>query len=289
MELTLLTPVLFLLLLLACFVGVIYPYLRNSKRWHFALAAVASFIGLAATVPKPTPEELAARKIAEAREAHEAVLKKALPVTATPANYTRAEYGETYDRVGAASFAKLGELEPGAAYVAAESEECDRVTTAMVSDMSSKGMPVWFVDCENENRFMVTQKQAEEALARHRQGKLVQTDLKPSCTFDDIWKCKGESRSQPTTQEVAQGKEVEYATACDLILEQVVVSPSSLDTKRWQFRVINGKTAVIERPFDSQNGFGAMIRSTYRCEIDIATSNIKGFSVRGPMGNKKFI
>jgi hypothetical protein len=253
------------------------------------LAALASFVGLAATVPEPTPEELAARKIAEAKEAHEAVLKKALPVAATPANYTRAEYGETYERVGAGSFAKLDELEPGAAYVAAESEECDRVTNAMVSDMSSKGKPVWFVDCENENRFMVTQKQAEEALARHRQGKLVPVDLKPSCTFDDIWKCKGQTSYQPTPEEVAKDKEIEYVTACDLILEQVVVSPSSLDTKRWQFRVVNGKTAVIERPFDSQNGFGAMIRNTYRCEIDIATSNIKGFSVSGPMGNEKFI
>jgi hypothetical protein len=266
-------------MLLACFVGIIYPYLRYSKRWHFALAALASFVGLAATVPEPTPEELAARKIAEAKEAHEAVLKKALPVAATPANYTRAEYGETYERVGAGSFAKLDELEPGAAYVAAESEECDRVTNAMVSDMSSKGKPVWFVDCENENRFMVTQKQAE----------LVPVDLKPSCTFDDIWKCKGQTSYQPTPEEVAKDKEIEYVTACDLILEQVVVSPSSLDTKRWQFRVVNGKTAVIERPFDSQNGFGAMIRNTYRCEIDIATSNIKGFSVSGPMGNEKFI
>ena len=82
---------------------------------------------------------------------------------------------------------------------------------------------------------------------------------------------------------------MEYVSACDIILQQAVVSPSSLDMHRWSFGFTDRDTVVVERAFDSQNSFGAMIRSRYRCEIDAATSNISGFAVMGPMGSQKVI
>lgn len=288
-------PYLFLLLLLACIAGIIYPFLPNSKRWHFALGAVASFVGLAATVPKLTPQQLADRKAEEAREAaleageqsaeeHRKVVEKAHPALEGGSAYTRAEYGDTYRRVGAATFAKLNELEPGAAYAAAESNSCNRVNAAAVSDTSKPGAAVWFVDCANERRFMVDQGQAAAALARFKAGRLLSRDLEPSCTLSSVADCKLTS-----SQKSAKDKEIEFVSACDTILQQVVVSPSSLDLHRWSYGFAGHDTVVVERPFDSQNSFGATIRSSYRCEIDASTSNISGFKVRGPTGFQRII
>jgi hypothetical protein len=288
-------PLPFLFLLLACLVGVAYPYIPRSKRWHFALGAFASFVGMAVVIPEPTPEQLAARKAREAEDArraaiedHEKVVEKAQPALGGNMTYTQAEYGDTFDRVGAATFAKLGDLEPGAAYAAAESKSCNRVNVAMVSDTSKRGAAVWFVDCANERRFMVTQQQAEEALTRHAEGKLALRELAPSCTLSTIADCQGPRSERSAVEEIAKDREIEFVSACDIILQQVVVSPSSLDMHRWRYG-LDGNTVVVERPFDSQNGFGAMIRSSYRCEIDAITTNIDGFSVRGPTGSQRVI
>lgn len=286
-----LAPFPFAFLFLACLVGVAYPFIARSKRWHFAVGAFGSLIAMALVIPEPTPQQLAARKARETEEArlaaieeNDRVIEKAQPALEGNMTYTRAEYGDTYARVGAATFAKLGEIEPGAAYAAAESKSCNRVNAAMVSDTSKSGAAVWFVDCANERRFMVTQQQAEEALARHADGKLALRDLEPSCTLSTVANCQ-----LSPIQKAAKDKEVEFVSACDMILQQVVVSPSSLDMHRWSYGFGDGNTVVVERPFDSQNGFGAMIRSSYRCEIDAATTNIEGFSVRGPTGTQKVI
>ena len=292
----------FVFLLLACLVGVVYPYLARSKRWHFAAGALASVVGMTLVMPEPTPEQLAARKAREERQAAEErqekedearlaaiednkkIIEKAQPALEGGSDYTRSEYGNTFARVGASTFEKLGDLEPGATYAAAESNACNRVNAAMVSDTSKPGAAVWFVDCANHTRFMVSQQQAEDALARHSEGKLAFRDLEPGCTLSTISDCKFSP-----IQKAAKAKEVEYVSACDIILQQAVVSPSSLDMHDWKYGFADGDLVVVERSFDSQNGFGALIRSSYRCEIDATTSNIEGFSVRGPMGTQKVI
>lgn len=290
-----LAPLPFFFLFLACVIGAIYPFVPSSKRWHFALGAVASLVGLGVTVPKPTAEDLAAREAEEAQEAaeearqeasegHQTVVAKARPALEGRMNYTRAEYGDTYARVGAATFAKLDDLEPGAAYAAAESNSCNRVNAAMVSDTSKPGAAVWFVDCANERRFMISQRQAADALARFKDEKLALRDLEPNCTLSSVADCE-----LSPAQRAAKDKEVEFVSACDLILQAVVVSPSSLDMHRWRYGFADDDTVVIERPFDSENSFGAMIRSSYRCEIDATTTKISGFVVKGPMGNQKVI
>lgn len=288
-------PFFFLLLFVAAAAGIIYPYYPKWNRKHFVLAAFAAFVGVALAVPQPTAEEIAARKIADAKEEqahaaseqaeeHLAVLRKAAPALEVAPNYTRAEYGKTYANVGAATFAKLSRLEPGAAYAVAESKSCDRVNSVAVSDMSKPGEAMWFVDCANENRFMVSQKEAESALARFRGGKLAARERERSCTLSSVADCKASP-----AQRASRDKEIEYVSACDLILQEVVVSPSSLDMHHWVFGFGKGDTVIIQRPFDSQNGFGAMIRNRYQCEIDAATSNVKAFVVDGAMGRQKII
>lgn len=303
-----LLPLPFVFLLLACVVGLFYPYIPKTSRKHFAIGAVASLVGMVAIMPEPTPEQLAAREAEEEREAaeearlavlkagqeakaaHRLVIEKAMPALEVAPNYTRDEYGNTYSRVGAATFAKLNELEPGAAYAAAESRWCDRVLSAMVSDVSKPGAATWFVDCDNDNRFMVTQKQASAALERFEAGKLAKRDLEPGCTLSSVSRCKeGAVTPLSPAQMVAKEKEIEFVSACDTILQITLVSPASLDLHRWSYGFADDHTVVVERPFDSQNSFGATIRSTYRCEIDALTTNIEGFSVSGPMGRKKVI
>lgn len=301
-----LLPFLIMLLFFAAAAGIVYPYYSRWGRKHFAWVAAGTFVALAIAVPKLTPEERAARKAAEAKEEqaeaaaealkasqevaaeaqedHRQVVGKAAPAIQAVAKYTRAEYGQTFARVGAATFAKLNALEPGAAYAAAESKSCNRADFAAVSDVSKPGAAVWFVDCENGNRFMIGQKDAEAALGRFKASKLALRDLKPSCTATTVAMCKA-----TVAQKASGAKEIEYVTACDLILQQVVASPSSLDMKSWRFGFGSGDKVVIQRPFDAQNAFGAMVRAQYRCEIDARTNGITGFSVSGPTGTTKVI
>ena len=58
---------------------------------------------------------------------------------------------------------------------------------------------------------------------------------------------------------------------------------------RWSVGFGENDTVTISRDFDSQNSFGAMIRSRYRCTVNAATDNVTGFVVEDPMGAKRVI
>jgi hypothetical protein len=296
-------PVLFLLLTISAIVGVIRPYVRGAKRWHFAAGALTSFLLMAATIPPPTPQELFARKAQLAAEqaaalkknadekavasraAHEVVAAKVQGPLAQHANYTKSEYPDTLRRVGSATFSLLNSFEPGAAFAAAESSNCNQVTDAEVSDLSKPGSVIWFVDCENGNRFMVDQASAKAALARYNGARLSANDLSESCTLHSVALCKASP-----AQRGAKSKEIEFVSACDIIVQNVVVSPSSLNmASSWAFEFGKNNEMIVRRAFDSQNAFGAMIRSQYRCVIDASTSNIKALTVQGPTGNQRVI
>lgn len=298
-------PFIFLALLIAAAIGILRPY-RGWKRWHFAIGAFVAFVGMGLTVPHPTPQELAARKAAkeaetaaaaavaakadddaaaaEAKTAHSRVVEKAQAALELAPRYSKAEYGQTFTRVGGATFAKLNELEPGAAYAAAESGSCDAVASAMVSDQSKRGKAVWSVDCANGNRFMIDQVQATAALARFKQNRLSSTMLDASCTVRSVSLCK----ASPAQRAVGK-REVEFVTSCDLLLEQAVVSPSSLAMQgAWSTAFGEGDTIIFRRAFDSQNSFGATIRSKYRCDVDAITGKVSRFEVQSPLGTKRF-
>lgn len=281
----------FILLLIAAIVGIVRPF-GGLERRHFAWGALGALIGFGANVPPPTPQELAARKAAEARNAaeeaktdHVKVVEKGQAAIAGLTPYTRREYRKTFDRIGAATFGQLGRLEPGAVWTAAESQKCDKVASAMVSERSKAKKALWFVDCENGNRFMVEQGQAEAALSRFRSGALAFSDLDASCTIDTVAMCKA-----TPAQRAAIDREIEFVSACDLLLGELLVSPSSLQMQgRWSTDFGKNDTVIYRRAFDSQNAFGATIRSRYRCDINALSGNIERLEVQGPMGTKRFI
>ncbi|MGJ3627154.1 hypothetical protein AB5I41_09845 [Sphingomonas sp. MMS24-JH45] len=143
-------PGLFSLVFIAALVGIVWPY-QKLRRWHFAVTAFASFIGVGATVPPPTAEQLAAKEREKKKEAakaaetaakkvqdeqseHDKVSAKGTAALAGLTPYKKGDNNQTYRRLGASTFAKLEHLEPGAVYAAAESRACDQVATATLCE-----------------------------------------------------------------------------------------------------------------------------------------------------------
>jgi|TARA_Y100001001_G_scaffold164583_1_gene197367 hypothetical protein len=219
---------LFALASLVFLAGIIVPFgkwfdrLKPYTRKHYALGWLICFVGFTIASPGPSPEVTAAREAREAKaadaamaeaeeaeakdaeeraaaraakaaEEHNRILAKAEEAIAYPADYTRSEYPDTYAKLGAETFAELGELEPGAIYAAAESRQCDKVLSAAISDVSSRGKPIWFVDCSDEKRFMISEEHAKSALHRLKVGRLAKSKLSYSCTYNSISKCKREA------------------------------------------------------------------------------------------------
>jgi hypothetical protein len=50
------------LIMMAAFVGIMIPYIKNSKRWHFGAAFFCLLLVAGATATPPTPAEIAAQK-----------------------------------------------------------------------------------------------------------------------------------------------------------------------------------------------------------------------------------
>lgn len=286
----------FLLIFIFAATGIIRPYINGSKRWHFALAAAFSLLSVGLISTGIFAKRLTTQELAELRKANAKAEAATLAATQTEitakvpgslmkaTSYTRAEYPRLYGQLGKATFGKLNELESGALYAAAESSRCNAVENGGVSDRSRKDAVLWFVDCENGNRFMVSREQAETALARHKSKRLAATDLAESCTTSSVAMCKA-TAAQRTAEEAV------VASACDILLKKAVASPSSLDIAfSWDYGISDKPDIVIvQRDFESQNGFGAMIRSRYHCELNAATGRIAKFVVEGPMGVQKII
>ena len=79
----------------------------------------------------------------------------------------RANFSKTYSKLGSKQFQNANDLTRWAAVAAvAQGDACDRVAMANVSEKSTREKIVWFVDCENKQRMMIDQPQAEDARQR---------------------------------------------------------------------------------------------------------------------------
>ena len=79
----------------------------------------------------------------------------------------RESFGDTYAKLGAGQFQNANDLMHWAAIAAvAQGNACDRVAMVNVSDRSTRDNIVWFVDCDNKERVLIEQSQAEDA--KHR-------------------------------------------------------------------------------------------------------------------------
>lgn len=150
-----------------------------------AAACLAAFSTLATTAVLSAAESDAIGTTGQT-----AILLKAAPVLVTPNIYT-SEDTKALAAVGSSSLLSLTHLELGAYYVAAESDQCNQVTGGGLSlRHSAIGKPVFFADCSNGGRFIISAAQAAEAIRREAMFGLTENHLKPTCTADTIEACK---------------------------------------------------------------------------------------------------
>jgi hypothetical protein len=269
------------LVLLFCIIGLVRPFgYLGFARKHYLIGVVVAFIVMMATV-EPAPKA-ASQQIADVRSAHAAILAKAKAGTDSISEYTRKEFPETYRRVGATTFKKLAELEKGAVYAAAESKSCDKVEISGASDKSKLNAAMFFVDCANGNRFMISQASAEDALKRFQQAVLHETSLAESCTTNSVALCN----ASPAQKAM---KEAEAVTICDMIVERALISGDADTDWSWNYSFAGGDTVRVVRGFKSTNGFGAKLQSRYFCDIDARTKDVTRLVIETPFGSEKVI
>ena len=121
-----------------------------------ALAMTAASCGQADEQSDAMVQPVATKESLEARIADEAILPM-----------DRANFSKTYSKLGSKQFQNANDLTHWAAVAAvAQGDACDRVAMANVSEKSTREKIVWFVDCENKQRVMIDQPQAEDARQR---------------------------------------------------------------------------------------------------------------------------
>lgn len=273
------------LALLVCVVGLVRPYrFLGLARKHYGLGIAAAFVAMMLTV-EPTPHSGGrsnAKQEASSSGAHDAIVAKAKAALEGLTDYTRKEYPDTYKRVGPATFKRLGEFERGAIYAAAESDRCDKVSYSGASDRSKANAALFFVDCDNENRFMISQAQAEQALQRFGKRALHEVNLAESCTTSTVALCSATSAQRAMS-------EAEAATICDMIVERALVSGDADTDWSWNYSLGKGNTVRVVRGFTSTNGFGAKLKSRYFCDLDASTKEPTRLVIETPYGTEKLI
>ena len=276
---------------LATVVGVFRPY-KGFKRGHFALGILGSVTLMGIIAPHTEVNQKAAPTAAPAGEkpelavertsANNDIAAKAKSAVDTRVRYTRADNAKTVKLVGSKMFGRLNDLEPGAYYAASSSSACDSVANGAVSLSSSKAnAPRWFVDCKNNNRFMISLQEAEKALALAKAGKLVETSRAPDCTIISVASCS-------MTPAQKSFNKAEASVFCDMIVEKALISEPDMD---WGSDMSFGDDGevTISRGFTAQNGFGAELKNRYFCTLDSETKNIKRLILETPFGDKQLI
>jgi hypothetical protein len=211
-----------------------------------------------------------------------AILAKVEEASHGWAEYTRSESPDVFKTVGISAFRSLGKLEPGAFYAAAESTNCDKVTSGAVSpDKSTKGEPVWLVDCNNGNRFVITAGEAADALKLKNTGALALNDVSASCTEENLQACTASDAQKSASQ-------AEVVTTCDTAVQQALIGDSSMDW-HWDYAFGKGDTVQVVRGFKATNAFGAKLKHRYFCDFDTAKNEITRLTIEGPFGTKRLI
>lgn len=279
-------------LIVACFVsflaaawGVIRPYRGVRRRW-FAVAAVGVFFAMLVIAPDAPQNAASAKNGSQpssgVRNDQAAILAKVEEASHSWAEYTRGESPDVFKAVGASAFSRLGKLEPGAFYAAAESANCDKVTSGAVSpDKSTKGAPVWLVDCDNGNRFVITAGEATDALKLKNTGALALNDVSASCTEENLEACTASDAQKSASQ-------AEVVSNCDTAVQQALIGDSSMDW-HWDYAFGKGDTVQVVRGFKATNAFGAKLKHRYFCDFDTAKNEITRLTIEGPFGNKRLI
>jgi len=195
---------------------------------------------------------------------------------------TKADYSKTYKKLGKAQFDTANDLTRWAALAAAESEQCPKVELVAVSDKAARKQIVWFADCSNKERFIITEEQARATRDR----------LDPAASPEARAKAQALAIAEPKSARWAKFNEAMAVSACDLLTQQAMLVPESFSTgwNRWQIDK-NDDTGVvtIEQDFKSENAYSMKINGRYRCVLDGDAGEVTALSIREPDGWRKLI
>lgn len=277
---------------IAAATGLVRPY-RGIPRRYFAVAsALLVFVPIMlADLPQNVAGAAEANqpKSGDPRAARSpgggdqsAILAKVEEASHSWAEYTRSESPGVFNAVGAKAFKELAKLEPGAFYATAESTNCDKVTSGAVSpDKSTAGTPVWLVDCDNGNRFVITAGEAADALKLKDTGALAFNDVSASCTEENLEACTASDAQKSANK-------AQVVSTCDTAVQQALIGDSSMDW-HWDYALEKGDTVQVVRGFKATNAFGAKLRHRYFCDFDTAKNEITSLKVEGPLGTRRLI
>lgn len=190
---------------------------------------------------------------------------------------TRADFSETYDKLGQSQFDKANALAKWAAVAAAESEDCRSVDLVGISERATRENLQWYVDCGNSERFFIEQAQAEAMLAKYD----------PTSTPDVRASAERVAVAEPVSARWKNFDEAGIVSACDLLVKQQMLVPSTFSTgwSRWAIDK-NDETGVviIERDYKSENAYSQKINGRYRCTVNADEGELVGLSIREPDG-----
>lgn len=172
----------------------------------------------------------------------------------------RTDFGKTYERLGKRQFERANSLMEWAAIAAAESDQCDKVELVSISESATRSELQFFADCQNKERFQITQAQAEAAQAKY--DAKASSEVKLAAQEAEPLKPKS-ARWENFNERVA-------VSACKSLVQSAMMDRGSFDAAWSWDSEKNDKTGIvtIQQDFDAKNGFGGTISSRYHCEVD---------------------
>jgi len=193
----------------------------------------------------------------------------------------RAGFPKMYTKLGRSKFELANELSKWVAVAVAQSDSCTQVDVVGVSEKSDRKGLVWFVDCANRERFMVTEDQARDA----------RTIFDAKATSETRQLASKSPALEPVSAQWRNFDEVGAVSKCDQLVTSAAINRGSVDTAwKWQVSKNNDTgRATIERDFDAKNGFGGTISSRYRCVVSTDGAQVIGLSIQELNGWKKII
>jgi len=214
------------------------------------------------------------------REARLAILTKKLQADAVQPN-AQSDLPKMVAKIGKSQFDKSNALMRWAGLAAAESDRCPGVDLVEVSDKSSTQKVVWFVDCSNGERFMITEDQAAA----------MQIKFDPTAPAEARAAAEKVVVAKPKSQRWQGFDETLAASKCDMLTQEAMINRRSFDPGwRWDtYKDEDSGHVTLERDFRADAALGP-INSRYQCVVDADHGGIViGLSIREVGGWRKLL
>ncbi len=235
--------------------------------WLRVIGAIATFSFAGSYLPSPEtePDALTLSEV-EAKIGKSAVTEM-----------SRADYGETFNRIGAEAFDRANELAKWPAVTAALSPRCDTVEIAAISDQATPDQLQWFVDCTNGERFMINE---TEAVATRDRFDNVDSDEASAVIPSEV------SEQDAKSKDFGIETEAIVVGACDRAVAEALNAKSTFDPAwRYDYQELltNGRVSVA-RDFEAENAFGGVVSSRYECLVEVEGMKLISLRVKEPTG-----